>query len=68
MGNEILAQLSACTEAITYEDKEAAFAAIWQLSSCGTHHGVHHFAVVGDGLTIVMSKTGLLCLEQAGKV
>jgi hypothetical protein len=68
LGDYTLAQLSGCTEAVLFSTHMEAREAIRQLCSCNAHRGIHHFAVVNEGLTVVMSKTGVECLERAGVV
>lgn len=62
----VISQLSGCTWAINFLHKSDANRAINQLATCDTHHGVHHFAVVGEGQTLAMSRAGRECLITAG--
>lgn len=39
-----------------------------QLNSCVAHNGVHHFAVVGEGKTLIISETGRDCLRESGLI
>lgn len=58
-------QLSGCAIGRTFEKKEDAELAILTLSGCKKHSGVHHFAVVDEGLSIAMSVVGWECVQEA---
>lgn len=35
-----------------------------QLMLCSEHHGAHHFAVINEGKSIVLSESAVKCLEH----
>lgn len=63
--NEVLRQLriDVLLSAPTHEE---AHKVITALSTCEEHQGCHHFAVVGEGLVVGMTKTAKLCLINQG--
>lgn len=62
----VLAQLSGIEHGVVFSDKAEVHRAVYVLMHCFTHSGVHHFAIVGEGLCIAFSKTALVCLIEAG--
>lgn len=59
-------QLGGATQAFTSKKKADIVVAANSLMTCLDHHGVHHFAVIDNGRTIVMSEVGLACLLGRG--
>lgn len=59
-------QLGGVTEAFTSDKKEDIVVAANSLMTCLDHHGIHHFAVIDNGKTIVMSGVGLACIRGRG--
>lgn len=51
---------------VALEHKSLILAVIMALNTCKEHQGVHHFAVVGEGCVVQMSKTGYQCLLDQG--
>lgn len=62
----VAVQLGGVTEAYSSDQKSAIVVAANSLMTCIDHHGVHHFAVIDNGKTIVMSEVGLACLRGRG--
>ena len=58
--------LGGCTKQVYSRDKLQVLGIIMALNTCEAHQGVHHFAVIGEGHTVVMSDTGVECLRAQG--
>lgn len=58
-------QLGGATMAMS-SDKKMVNACAFALLTCVEHHGTHHFAIIGEGQTLVMSKAAVKCLQNIG--
>ena len=58
-------QLSGATMALA-SNKKMVNACAFALLTCVEHSGAHHFAIIGEGQTLVMSKAALKCLQDMG--
>jgi hypothetical protein len=70
----LVSALGGCEVAISFIDNKSGAKeqngqlklVVLALMLCGQHNGSHHFAVIGEGRTIAMSKAGLQCLRDQG--
>lgn len=57
--------LSGATEGWQIPSEQDLRAAVFHLMSCPTHHGAHHFAILGSMKTLYCSKTAIECINGA---
>lgn len=58
--------LGGCTQELISADKNLIKVCVLGLLLCEDHGGVHHFAVIREGKSVVMSEVGVACLRGQG--
>lgn len=66
MNARLVEALEGCTVAIVAPDQKTAWGVVSALMTCTAHRGVHHFAVVNEGRSVVMNTIGFECLRDQG--
>lgn len=60
----VQSQIGGCEAMVFVPSRELRLRLIERLNTCEKHDGSHHFAVVGEGRTIAMSLTGVVCVAD----
>jgi hypothetical protein len=63
---QVIGMLNGATMIIDCDGHPLVRDIICHLNSCEAHGGVHHFAVINEGLSVAVSKCAIECLEAAG--